>query len=104
QQRGVVRTATQASGDRQDSRHYAALTAETLISSLTSLDTSRPPLGSVWFHLRSKSRRSITVSSSKPMRSLPHGSVPPSATWPASSIGFVIPLRGVSPVARRVAE
>ena len=42
--------------------------------------TSRLPFGSVWFHLRSNSRRSIAPSSSKPMRSLPHGSVPPSAT------------------------
>ena len=34
------------------------------------------------------------------MRSLPHGSVPPSATWPVSSIGLVMPLIVISPVRR----
>jgi hypothetical protein len=34
------------------------------------------------------------------MRSLPHGSAPPSATTPVSSIGRVMPLIVMSPVSR----
>ena len=34
------------------------------------------------------------------MRSLPQGSVPPSATTPVSSIGFVMPLIVISPLRR----
>jgi hypothetical protein len=34
------------------------------------------------------------------MRSLPHGSVPPSATTPVSSIGLVMPLIVISPFRR----
>ena len=78
---------------------YAPFTAETLTTSLTLLATSRLPFGSVWFHFRPNSRRSITPVTSKPTRSLPHGSWPFSASVPVSSIGLVMPLIVISPVA-----
>ena len=101
QQRRVVRRCAQAAGDRRGSASVLrGLDGRDADEELDLVGDEEVAVGSVWFHFRSKSRRSIVPSTSNPMRSLPHGSLPFSATVPVSSIGLVMPLIVISPASR----
>src|SRR5688572_19530937 len=83
---------------QDDTSHYFFFTASSAIDTFTSSPRRKPPWSRALFQLRPKSLRFSVVSTSKPARSLPHGSLAKPRKVTGSVTSFVTPCSVRLPV------